>query len=330
MTPFFDIIVPVYNQVGKMDKCIDSLKKQTFSDFRAIFVNDGSKDESLKMLEGYAKDDPRFIVTGYDINGSLVKARFTGMKEVTGEYVLFLDSDDYLSEDALLKIKGFVDKDPVDYLSFDFISEPEGIKGHVVRTEDVYSDILSDRIKPAIWKCAYSKRLIEEALKRISPFYCNMGEDSYFSTVFTTCAKTFGTLDEILYHYELGTGMSGVCSGVSKDKLKRDMDSLSEAAEHILSYLKEYAPKYLEPAKKHIDVMLTYECLTAIYYDDDMTRVIDNILCLKELGFDKYFGYAATRILPEKIGREMLKVKENTRAGAEFLELLNGIKTYEG
>ena len=58
--PYFSILIPVYNQVDKMDACVSSILEQTFGDFEVIFVNDGSTDDSLSMLNGYAAKDPRF------------------------------------------------------------------------------------------------------------------------------------------------------------------------------------------------------------------------------------------------------------------------------
>ena len=329
MTHFFDIIIPVYNQVGKMDNCIASLKSQTFGDFRAIFVNDGSTDASLGMLKEYAATDDRFEVTGYEENGSLVRARYEGMLRAEAAYVLFLDSDDYLSADALSSIRAYVDRNPADYISFGFISEPEGVHRPAVESEDVLADIYDERIRPAIWKCVYSKRVIDRAVSRISPFYCNMGEDSFFSTVFATCAESFGTMKDYLYHYELGTGMSGRDAGVSTEKLKRDLDSLSAAGEHMLDYLSAYAPGYLDAAREHIDVMLTYEYLVATLYDEDLPRVVDHILSLKEWGYDRYYRYAADRILPRKIGSTLIREAEGSRTDMRFFELLTAIKDYE-
>ena len=329
MRAYFDIIIPVYNQVGKMDNCIRSLKEQTFGDFRAIFVNDGSRDASLNMLNAYAREDERFTVTGYETNGSLVKARFTGMQQAEGAYVLFLDSDDYLSADALEKIKEYADKNPCDLISFGFISEPQGIERPAIATEDMLLDILEDKIRPSIWKNAYSGALIKRAAERISPFYCNMGEDSFFSAVFITCARSFGRMEDFLYHYDLGMGMSSSASAFTNEKFRRDMKSLSEAGEHMTEYLARYAPSYVEAAKKHLEVMHTYEYLMAVLYDDDLSRVIDNMISLKEMGYDKYYSYGVNRLLPERIGGELLGQAAGERTGSGFFELLTAIKDYK-
>ena len=94
------IIIPVYN-VGKyLRVCLDSVLNQSFTDWEAICVNDGSTDGSASILEEYAKLDGRFTVIA-QANGGLSAARNTGLDAAQGDYILFLDSDDWLEPDAL-------------------------------------------------------------------------------------------------------------------------------------------------------------------------------------------------------------------------------------
>lgn len=96
----FSIIIPVYNVEPYLRQCLDSVLGQTFGDWEAVCVNDGSTDGSLKILEEYAEKDLRFKVINQE-NGGLSSARNTGLREAQGEYVLFLDSDDWLESNAL-------------------------------------------------------------------------------------------------------------------------------------------------------------------------------------------------------------------------------------
>ena len=125
MRPFFSILVPVYNQVGKMDECIASLRAQTFPDFEAIFVDDGSTDASWPMLQGFVEQDERMSAVQHGENRSLLAARYTGMSHAKGEYILFLDSDDYLSDDALECLRNKLAAEPVDILRFGYRTEPQ-------------------------------------------------------------------------------------------------------------------------------------------------------------------------------------------------------------
>lgn len=104
------VVLPVYNVANYLRKCLDSLVNQTFKDFEVICVNDGSTDLSLSILEGYALTDSRFRIITQE-NQGLSGARNTGIKEVKGDFILFVDSDDWLEENALellySHVKGF-------------------------------------------------------------------------------------------------------------------------------------------------------------------------------------------------------------------------------
>lgn len=102
------IVVPVYNAASYITRCINSILGQTFTEFQAVLVNDGSTDDSAAIIKESIKDDPRFILINKE-NGGVSAARNTGLKHVTAEWVTFLDSDDWLGEkyfEALLAAAG--------------------------------------------------------------------------------------------------------------------------------------------------------------------------------------------------------------------------------
>lgn len=96
----FSVIIPVYNVDCYLRDCLESVLYQDFTDWEAICVNDGSTDYSEAILAEYAAKDERFRVVTQP-NGGLSAARNTGMKQAQGEYVFFLDSDDWLETNAL-------------------------------------------------------------------------------------------------------------------------------------------------------------------------------------------------------------------------------------
>lgn len=99
--PFFSIIVPVYNVEGFVEKCIDGVLAQTFSDYELILVDDGSTDRSGIICERYAEFEHIKII--HKPNGGLSSARNTGLQVANGRYVLFIDSDDYWNDKNALK-----------------------------------------------------------------------------------------------------------------------------------------------------------------------------------------------------------------------------------
>ena len=91
------VIVPIYNVEKQLNRCIESLLKQKIQQIQIILVNDGSTDNSGKIAKEYAKKFPDKILYLEKENGGLSDARNYGIKHATGEYLAFVDSDDYIS-----------------------------------------------------------------------------------------------------------------------------------------------------------------------------------------------------------------------------------------
>lgn len=115
------IIVPVYNVEKYLARCIDSCINQSLFDIEIICVNDGSTDNSLNILEQYKKLDPRIRIINKE-NGGLSSARNAGIKEVRGKYILFADSDDFLSSIAAETLYNHAEKNDNDMVIFDYIN----------------------------------------------------------------------------------------------------------------------------------------------------------------------------------------------------------------
>ena len=111
------IIVPIYNVEEYLAKCLDSLVEQTYKNVELILINDGSTDHSLKIAEEY-EEKYRQIKLVSQRNGGLSKARNTGMDLATGEYLCFVDSDDWLELDTIQEIVSLMDKDDLDLCLF--------------------------------------------------------------------------------------------------------------------------------------------------------------------------------------------------------------------
>ena len=92
------VVIPVYNVEKYLDKCVESIVNQTFKDLEIILVDDGSTDESGKMCDEWTEKDTR-IKAIHKINGGLSSARNAGIKQAKGEYISFIDSDDFVELD---------------------------------------------------------------------------------------------------------------------------------------------------------------------------------------------------------------------------------------
>ena len=98
MKPTISVIVPVYNAEKYVGRCIESVQAQTYSDWQMILVDDGSKDKSLEICQGYAGTDNRIRVIHQENAGPGI-ARNVGFEYAKGKYVVFIDSDDYIEKE---------------------------------------------------------------------------------------------------------------------------------------------------------------------------------------------------------------------------------------
>ena len=97
------VIIPVYNIGDRIVRCVDSLLNQTISQFELLLVDDGSSDGSGRICDELSQKDSRIKVV-HKVNGGVSSARNTGMKEASGDYLAFVDADDFVSPDYLEKL----------------------------------------------------------------------------------------------------------------------------------------------------------------------------------------------------------------------------------
>ena len=132
--PEVSIIVPVYNVEKYLPKCLDSLLGQTFNDIEIICVDDGSTDGSGEILGVYAQRDSRIKIVTKE-NGGLFSARHEGMKYINGKYVIFVDSDDWVSESLVEKCLEAASDENTDVVVFGAFSVREKTAKQFVNAE---------------------------------------------------------------------------------------------------------------------------------------------------------------------------------------------------
>ena len=168
--PKVSIVVPCYNIQKYVGRCIESLLAQTFTDFELILVNDGSTDDTLSILKEYEKKDSRIIVLEKE-NGGLSDARNAGMKIAKGEYIQFVDGDDFAEDILLEKCAQKLDETGADIVIFDFYqyytetNTKEVISHSFDETKEYSLDTtptLLTNIKNAAWNKMYKLSLFKE------------------------------------------------------------------------------------------------------------------------------------------------------------------------
>lgn len=219
MSKLFSIIVPIYKVEEYLHKCIDSILAQTFKDFELLLIDDGSPDNCPKICDEYARQDNRIRVI-HKINGGLVAARNTGVNEATGQYICYVDGDDWIAPNLLeVIVEKVLGKMTIDMVVYQGVRQfenkqiplPEGPAEGLYSKEklksDVYPYMMYDCRKPfcngLIFPVAWNKIFRREFLLK---HYCReenirMGEDNAFVFECLFEANDVYFLKDSLYFY---------------------------------------------------------------------------------------------------------------------------------
>ena len=162
MNPLISIIVPVYNVEEYLDKCVDSIINQTYTNLEIILVDDGSPDNCPAMCDEWAEKDNRIKVIHKE-NGGLSDARNSGIEASNGKWVYFIDSDDYVSEDTIEKLYKVAIVNNCDMAIGRYVEVCDGIE-----KEAEYSNQIYIYSQDEYWEQLYSLSLQKEYLVSVS------------------------------------------------------------------------------------------------------------------------------------------------------------------
>lgn len=207
------VIIPVYNAEKYISQCIDSLLGQTlYYDCEFIFVNDGSTDQSAKILESYKKKDSRVIII-HQQNMGVSMARNHGLEKASGEYIGFVDADDYIEKDMFENLYKMAKLHNSDVVVLNYQSEMEGKKvtsNYPFRKETILDkDYIEQNVLPflissdsfnTVCTKIYRNKIIQEN-NILFPKNVPLGEDGIFNITFFCYASSMIYLKEAGYHY---------------------------------------------------------------------------------------------------------------------------------
>lgn len=218
MSPQFSIIVPVYNTEKYLDRCVKSLLSQTLSNIEVILVDDGSSDGSGRICDDFAAGEPRVRVIHKTNEGQGI-ARNAGLDLASGEYVLFIDSDDYIEEDTCSRLFSYMKEKEVQLCSFGYIIEdPSGgevyrpeISERIYRKEEIRDEFIhhffgdsseQDELR-GVSACmtAFQREMIEKYQIRFPSERQVLSEDTVFSLEFCRHIEGAAVLPAFFYHY---------------------------------------------------------------------------------------------------------------------------------
>ena len=204
------IIVPIYNSEKYIKRCIESIINQTFTELEIILIDDGSNDKSGEICDKYKELDDRIIVKHIQ-NSGVSTARNIGIDLATGDYITFIDSDDYINKNTFKQISELIEKLKVDILKYNFYKTTGIIKiknRYTVETEKIISikenedeivkSIFEKHDLANVWNAVIKRGLIEN-----TRFNKNLisGEDRLFMATIALKAKTIYFYNNALYYY---------------------------------------------------------------------------------------------------------------------------------
>ena len=222
----FSIVVPIYKVEKYLSQCIESILSQTYENFELILVDDGSPDSCPNICDEYAKKDDRVRVI-HKKNGGLVSARKAGLEIARGDYVCFVDGDDFVSFDMLESYEKELARNRVDvictgyseYCNADKITRvPQkmayGVYDKNKLQSEIYPKMLSTKpfysfyMCPTVWSKCFRRSLCEEAIKDV-PNNISMGEDVAVVYHALLKADSISVIDYCGYMYrQIPTSMS--------------------------------------------------------------------------------------------------------------------------
>ena len=269
------IIIPVYNVEKYLQQCIDSLLSQTLSDIEIICIDDASQDASGKILNDYAARDDRMKVIHADENMGTLRARIKGITDAAGQYVMFVDSDDYLEVSACEELLKLLTEHPVDVLHFgtvlhanenvsddlknwvtNFLTPYEGeLEGNLI--EKCFVDEKFDfNITNKIWR----REVCEEAFANVEQIRLVASEDRYIFFLLMYYAKNYYGIIEKYYNYNLGIGVTGG-DILSLDQFEKRCSG-AEASELVKRFLEKTGSieKFRKESKCFADKIL-WDCV---------------------------------------------------------------------
>lgn len=274
------IIIPVYNLEIYIEDCINSVLEQSYSNFEAIFVNDGSSDNSANIIEKYTQIDPRIVLLNID-NGGVTNARYQGFMRSSGDYIIFLDGDDLLCKDTLSIFIDNFSEENIDIVvsSYTYISD----KG-IILSDNIYDNIylnyeqylefiFSEGNQGTPWGRMFKSSIIEK-IAFSSPREINVREDSIMNMLIALKAHKIKIISNITYKYRVRSG--------SAITLNKDISYFLDYYKYINKIIIENAIKNKKVLSK-IDRYCFLICIDIIMLDIRNFKINNHIRTVIQL-----------------------------------------------
>jgi len=207
------VIVPVYNVESYLTNCLNSIIRQTYKNIEVLLIDDGSTDNSGVICDNYQKIDKR-IITIHKTNGGLSSARNVGIQNAKGNYIFFVDSDDYIEIDLIKKCVDLFNNSHADLIRFAYKTS----KGDVIggtgngffcfqnvesKIQFITKTLIKNNIGWETWRGAYKKSIIDNYSLYFPDNNFIFAEDMFFTLIYLFYCNSFSYLDNPLYNYTI-------------------------------------------------------------------------------------------------------------------------------
>lgn len=278
MNPMISVIVPIYNVEKYLARCVDSIVNQTYKNLEIILVDDGSPDRCPQMCDDYAEKDSRIKVV-HKKNGGLSDARNEGMAVATGEYISFIDSDDYVSDDFFECLLDVMNKENSDIAEcsvvkfyednrFDEFSDDLSVKTY--DTQDAMSALIAENpFHQHVWNKLYKTELVKDIPYAVG----KLNEDEFWTyRVFGRANKVARINKTMYYYFQRSSSIMGVGYNI------RRLDAL-EGKANRQKYIENNFPDLSTQAKIDLygSCMFAYQSVLKFMSGADKKKALELI-----------------------------------------------------
>lgn len=208
--PLISIIVPIYNTERYLTTCLNSVFEQTYPNLEIIFVNDCTKDNSMNLLHAFLEEHPQqkeqVRIVEHEQNKGLIRTRCTGAQAASGDYLLFIDSDDYLEADAAEVLAAKAEETQADLIIFDFwiqFLHKAYPNPHIIgeNSEAYIRSMIRRECSPTMYSKLIRRDLYLQIVPELMQLRIQFGEDVYASVLLASRTSNIAQVNRCLYHY---------------------------------------------------------------------------------------------------------------------------------
>ena len=265
--PKVSILIPIYNVEDYIERCLVSLFEQTYENIEYIFVNDCTPDDSVNVLERvigrYPNRSSQIKIINHDHNRGVAAVRNTAVANCTGDFIIHVDSDDYLEPNAvelLLNRQMKTNSDMVSGMAMMHTPNDDILlpNPHYGTKEEMVLDMMQLTINHSIWRRIISKSLYDESGVTAKEGV-NCGEDCWMMTRLAYYAKSVDTIDEVVYYYDCTRDNSYTANRGDAINNKKIYDDIATAY-LIIDFFEDKEQIYYDEANRvairYIEVIL--------------------------------------------------------------------------